>query len=529
MRLVYGDTAGPEPTPMQGVEIGVSVRKPHAADEILQIVLTVRPASVAIDRMKTAVAMTAQDAPEMLGPVAGRIAHQETDLEIGIASWLDDMRARRKKPRSIEAFREVMERARRECGWSRCSDLTFLGITTWLASKAWKGTTYNRNLSVFRSACAHMTRAKFLEADPLETAVRADDDGGDGARAATLEEARLMIRQAWIREQSGDRRVKGAPALYLLCLFAAACRAGEPEQWRRKHLVLDASVPHILWTREIQKSGNQAEVSLCPELVALLRIHMHGVDSRLRAEGRAPSPEDFVFVEVPTKHTFKAIRDRAGIAAQDRRGRAFTAHSARKFFATELTGQGIAEKMVDRLMRHAGKVEHRYYDPSLDEQAFAVSKLPALWPLPVSSPKTQGAHCGQIPTEEKSLNSGLTSDGVMAEHEGVAVSPLKTSSRSVPISGPCPTTRSPRLEPEWGPELATEPLRKPGRGSSKRSQVGPPKISIPAMPSIGLITGVDPTDLADLLESLARVIRGRDQGHGQQHDGHGVGDGRDAG
>lgn len=493
----------------QAAEIVIRIRV-----EVTQKPLTERVTRGLMGGMNTAVHETAQEAPEGLGPVAGRIEHQETDLSVAIASWLDDMRARRKKPRSIDAFREVMDRARRECGWSQCSDITFVGITTWLASKSWKGTTYNRNLSVFRSACAHMTRAKFLAEDPLAAAIRADDDGGEGARAATLEEARLMIHHAWIREQSGDRRVKGSPALWLACLFAAACRAGEPEQWKRRHLVLDAAVPHILWTREIQKNGRQMEVALCPELVTLLRRHLAAMDAEAAASGRTPTGEDLVFPMVPTKYTFVAIRNRAGIAASDRRGRSFSPHSARKFFATELTGRGVPEKMVDRLMRHSGRVEHRYYDPTLEEQAFAAAQLPTLWPVPVSESETAPDQSRRNVPKEKSSTSDLTRRGKSAEHEGVASASMKSVSDSTSDSGLCPAPPMRHTGSGPGPEPDVESTRAPGRGCTKRPRVGSPTHSGLEMPSSVPITGADPNDLADLLEALARVLRRRDADHG---------------
>ncbi len=320
------------------------------------------------------------DASLIRGPIAGRIDAAQTELSRAINAWLDYLRARGKKPKSIGAFRQVVERAARERGWTEPGDITFEAVTAWLGEQPWKGTTYNRNLSAFRSMTRYLAKAKVLPDDPLDGAERAHDDGGDGARASTVEEARAVILHAWVRDQS-DRRCKGNRALYWLCLFAAACRLDEPARWQRRHVILEHEHPHVLWTCEINKNHKRQEVALPTELAGLLREHFLAVD-RARAEAGLPAagPDDPVFPTVPSKGTFVKDRDAAGVSASDYRGRAYSPHSARKFFSTVLTAQGVPEKMVDRLMRHAGRVEHRYYDPSLAEQAAAVAKLPRLWP-----------------------------------------------------------------------------------------------------------------------------------------------------
>lgn len=321
------------------------------------------------------------DAPKLAnGPIAGRIDVAQSPLSQSLSAWLSYLQARGKKPRSIGAFRQVVERAARDRGWSKPEDVTFAGVTDYLSDQPWKGSTYNRNLSAFRSLTRYLAKAKVLPEDPLEGAERAHDDGDDGSRASTLAEARAVILRAWIRDQS-DRRCKGNRALYWLCLFAAACRVGEPAQWKRQHVVLEHEHPHVRWSMDVQKNNKRQEVALAPELARLLRDHLHA-DDRARAEAGLPpaGPDDLVFPVAPSRGTFRTDRDAAGVAAVDYRGCPYSPHSARKFFSTCLTAQGVPEKMVDRLMRHSGRVEHRYYDPPMAEQAAAVAKLPRLWP-----------------------------------------------------------------------------------------------------------------------------------------------------
>lgn len=314
-------------------------------------------------------------------PVAGKIDRSPGELAAHIDGWLNHMRQRNKKPRSIAAFREVVTRACADAGWTTPADLTFDAVTGYLGTKrdtgAWKGTTYNRNLTIFRSLTRHLHASGHIQDDPLEKAYRAESDGGEGARAATLDEARAMVLSAWARAVDG--RSKGNRALYWACLFGAGLRLNEPAQWRWKHMALDHEHPHVLWTPDISKNHKRRDTALSPELVTLLLEHRETVPH---------GPDDPVFPVVPSPAMFRQDAKRAGIHAEDYRGRPFSPHSARKFFSTTATASGLTEKMTDFLMRHAGRVEHRYYDPTLAEQAEAVAKLPTIWPPQV--PPGQG-------------------------------------------------------------------------------------------------------------------------------------------
>ncbi len=311
------------------------------------------------------------------------LSSRPNSLEQAVEAWLAHLGARGRRARTVASFRQVVSRAARERSWTDPGDLTFEAIAGYLGAMrraSWSCTTYNRNLSCFKSLTRYLAVARQIPSDPLLDAPRAVDDGGAGSRAATVEEARALVLQAWVRDRA-DRRCKGNRALYWMCLFAHGCRFAEPGLWQRRHLVLDAEVPHVLWTKDIQKSRRLQEVALAPELVTLLRAHVAALDRARDAAGFPPAgPEEPVFPVRPTRASFRADRGAAGIPEQDRRARGFSPHSARKWFATAMTGAGVAEKMVDRLMRHSGRVEHRYYDPPLAEQAEALARLPRLWP-----------------------------------------------------------------------------------------------------------------------------------------------------
>jgi len=468
MRLVRfpDDDPGP-PSPAAVPALEICVRDPNSGVVLAQIMLRLSQVPATMGHMRSVgTSGAAQDVPLAQEPIAGRIDAADSELDVAVEAWLSYLRSRGKKRRSIDAFRQVVQRAVKQCGWTTTGDITFAAVTSWLGAQAWKGATYNRNLSVFRSLTRHMTKAKAIPEDPLVMAERAEDDGGEGARAASIDEARAMILRAWVRDQA-DRRCKGNRALYWLCLFSHAARLDEPRQWRRKHLVLDHAFPHVIWTADINKGRKRRDCALSPELAEQLRLHLASLDRERAAAGLAPGgPDDLVFPVVPSKATFIADRDACGIPAEDYRGRRFSSHAARKYFSTTL-GAMAAEKMVDFLMRHQGRVEHRYFDPPLAEQAEAVAKLPRLWPeqghLPPDCRVPPG---GNVDNSE----SDLTSRGQPAEY-GPGTSVVRSdhlNSRTRPGSASSPPKCQRRDERvELG--RVTELLRAAGQGRSEES------------------------------------------------------------
>lgn len=205
---------------------------------------------------------------------AGKIVPDAPLVELA-ASWTQWLASRRRTPRTIAAYRSVVEKAMRERGWRTPSDLTHAAIVEYLGSHQWRGSTYTRNLRVFQSLTRFLALTLPDWTDPLADALGASTrDSGDGARAATIEEARAIIRTAWAREHS-DGRTKAARALYWLCMFQAGCRHGEPAEWKWSDLELDAEIPLVLWggSGAQHKSGKRVEIPLHPELAALLREH----------------------------------------------------------------------------------------------------------------------------------------------------------------------------------------------------------------------------------------------------------------
>lgn len=424
----------PNPHPAHLVdpsELLLTITHPATGRVIAQ--LTLRPGGFAVPSLSVnapPVSSAGKDAqPD--SSIAGSIEPPVGSLPRVIKSWLDHMTARKKTAKTIAAYRQVVDRARTARGWSEVEHLTFEQVTGYLAEQAWSGSTYNRNLTCFRSLTRYATAAGFLMRDPLLLADRAEDDSDGGSRAARTEEARTFIRDLWARGLV-DARCTGNPALYAMCLFKAGCRFSEPSLWCRRHLVLDTEPAIVIWTKDINKNGKHQETPLDAELAELLRRHLAAVDVELKTLGRAPAgPDDRVFPIVPNRKTFRESRARAGIADLDARGRSWTPHSARKWFATELSSAGVVDRVVDVLMRHSTGVPGRYFDPRAVEYVAAVGLLPRLWPEP-ALPGPRGVE-GRANVDNPSrlavrVGRDLTSRGEISDSGGASLGTPRSSS-----------------------------------------------------------------------------------------------------
>ncbi len=314
-----------------------------------------------------------QSAGTDAGMVAGRIGdhdpHRLTEAIERWCVWLDSLGRR---STTISAYRRTINAWALAGRHEWCHDLTYEHTTAWMAWKRseghWSGKSYNYALAAFCSLTAYLTRLEWLQRDPLIDADRSKTEDAPGARSATTTEARALIAQAVMRQADG--RSKGNRALYWACLFLTGARYSEPAKWLWSDLLLNDDPPMLLWRPEIQKIPRRIELVLAPELAGLLRAHRD-----LFADA-----SEMVFAFKATRPAFRDDMARAGIVRYDARDRGFSPHSARKWFATTLQTEGVPTRLVDRLMRHAGRVEDKYFDPPIDAQVAALSQLPRLWP-----------------------------------------------------------------------------------------------------------------------------------------------------
>lgn len=427
-------------------------------------------------------ALTPSRPPVMVGCMAPALSLVGTDaatappLNAARDAWLAHMKARAKKPASINQFRTVFDKAARDQGWKTPADFTFASVTAWLAKSTdegkWSPATVRRNLAVFKGFSRYAAAAEILPRDVLALAVGPDGDGGAGARAATLTEARAIIRHAALREEA-DRRARSARSLYWLLLFGAGMRFTEPKGLLWSDVHLDNDPPFILWRPDQHKNRKRMEVAISAEVAWALR-------------NRNGNKIGLVFDSCPPPAAFRKDRDLCMIPAADRRGRGFSPHSARKFFATTLTQMGVHARLIDVLMRHTSGVQGRYVDIPLSEQAHALKDFPRLLPeiggLAVDArgqiAESMGAKHDHPTDTTTSRTSSLT--GRASQH-GCLQAP---GVRDAGVSG-FPASPS-------GDSASASGLKNQAENSGGR-------------PDNGAVSTSDA--IADMLESVARVLR----------------------
>lgn len=450
------------------------------------------------------------DAPAVAGaPLsidgAGRLRQLASD-------WQDQLVAFGRKPETAKAYRAVLETFIQEAGWRTPGDINSSSveriITTKRLAKDWLGDTANRNVSVVRGFVKFLTRRGLAEASSaIDDVPRAKSDGTDGVRAATRQEAQRFLSVVCAREMVRNIQPANRTLQHLL-MFLAGLRPGEAAklEWRR-HVILDAPIPFIHWTRDIQKNNRAAEIALHPELVELLRQHREAMKKlattlpvhfvrakRGERKGKSrPRPVDpdaegsFVFPFVGT--CFERDLERSGVPKTDHRGRAFSPRSGRKFFKSELTMLGVDGKIVDFLMRHRGGVDVRYLDLPKDFQLAELSKLPGLAP--------EGAKIFVNLVDSWLARRANADYAVSGEDENYTQSQLERQHRN----GGCSSS------PISSPKSAVLPHELKGSGFSgvSRSIASADELTKAAY---GIGKNADSNAIADLLESLARLLRG---------------------
>lgn len=510
----------------------ITVSRYPSGEILSQIVLFAGDAHSTLDLMNAPRPLTPPGTDALpTGPIAGRIDAAPGDIEQAITGWLRHMSAVGKKPKSVQAFGEVVRKAVGAEGWSGLRDITYATITAYLERNVengtWKRTTYNNRLSAFQSFTKWLesARPEHFPSNILASAKRADDDGGEGARAATLAEARAHIATS-LEIESRDRRRSTWQTLYRMFEYAHGCRVGEPAMLRWKHVFLEHEIPHILWHKSIQKNKRTQEVPLCPELVTLLTEHRAAMrelakgkpvfelrvtqgkrkGSLVRRKISPDDPEAFVFPNSTSSQMFARDRDRAGIPAVDQRGRAYTSHSARKFFSTVMTEHGVPDKTVDRLMRHRGTTESRYYDPPLAELAHYAAFLPGLWP------GAQNGECGRI--VDNSENRKMGERCLTVRPKDGTVPPLTPMKRHRQNSPKPPADPRIDIGVRTGGVAATAGSAEFFLAQFTQQLVsgllpgdGRLCVSTCVMPITRLETPRSPNAVADFLESVARLLR----------------------
>lgn len=472
-----------------------------------------------VDVMPTTVAsVVAQDAASLPHPdssIAGRIDAPADSFAGLIDAWCKRMRLIEGHTKgTIDSYRTNVEGFQRFTGWARPADVTTPSIEAYILHKRdageWtKGTTATRETAALRSFCKFLLSRKLISENPCLEVARSKNDGDEGARASSVDEAISLVRVAWARESVLGYK-KSARWLQHLLRFQAGFRDGESGklEWKR-HMFLDCEIPHIHWTRDINKNRRVMNVALHPELVELLKQHREDMrklaktmparvvsNTRRRNEGpkkiRSVNPDEaksFVFPYVSS--AFESDRDRAGIPAIDDRDRQYSSHSARKYFETELEAAGVSDKMVDYLMRHKGGTDMRYFDPPLKRQLLRLSKLPALSPEVIHN----------LPRLKDSSLTPRRDDG----HDGATCQNARPHQPTQANPRPSRTEHSGEFKASMAAGLI-EFLQR-GLAGEPGAAFESKDISKPAMPIAPFETDSDSDALADLLTALAVLLR----------------------
>lgn len=403
--------------------------------------------------------------------VAGRIgAHEPHRLRDGIERWGSWLSSLDKRDRTIDAYRRTVKAWSVHGPHEWVHDLSYDNISAYMAWKRsngdWGGKTYNHALSAFRSLTGYMARIGWLARDPMIDADRAKADDAPGARAATMAEVRALLEQALMRQ--GDGRAKGFRAGYWACLAMAGARYSEPGRWLWGDLDLEAEIPTIRWRPEAQKIAKRVTLALHPALAAVLRSY----------RPYCPGSDDPAAPVFPVKATRPAFKDDAVRAGIDPEG--FSPHSLRKFFETTLINAHVPARLVDLLMRHSLGAPGAYYRPTIEAQAFALSKMPNVLSQKIAR--------SEPPTLE--MAAGNPTLGIVTPMMNTHVQTADDPAASANIG-------------------VTSDLAGCGVVSALHEGSGGILQSDPLIGVVGLLKRADPTAAADFLRAFARLLDGR--------------------
>lgn len=368
----------------------------------------------------------ATTAPEITAPIVSE------QIESLISRWAEakqhDLAAS-----SLRVYTDTIGRMAKQMKWQTTHDISPQAVSDYMTAKVaageWSKSTYNKTLIILSSWVSWLAQQGVLVENPIAGVRRKKiKDRGHRGRAFTVTEARQLLSWTEARERT-DGRASGYRGLTRACMLMQGMRPGEPEILRWKHVKLDTDVPFIRWTPDIQKNGRTELTALNPELAQLLRNHRDNlierkvrevvsIDRRNNRRTVRPcdpgDPEAFVVPQMSPRSQFRTDLEAAGIALVDEYDRSMEMRSCRRYFATTLRKSGVADSMVNRLMRHVETVPELYYDADLAEQAEAVAKLPRIWPGNYEKPddSTSPSEEGGQKIKKESLDSLTIAAGV---------------------------------------------------------------------------------------------------------------------
>lgn len=509
-------------------EIEVLVREPATGAVLLQMVLRIPEPSHTHGLMRISSDVQGDvlaDAPaENSTAVIGKIEARPGELAAAIVKWHQRCTAR--KLRCADEYRSVVRKAVREEGWVSFDDFE-AGALGYLDAKVnggqWKGTTYNRNLGIFKSFSKFQARLRKV-ADFLDDADAAEDDRDDKIRPATLDEARSLVKYAWMRAQV-DKRAGMETAESLAVAFGMGLRPRECDKLRWKHLKHRHEYPHVWWTKDIQKNKREQLVPMSSEMAQLLEQHENrarlGPKMSVRVRKNRPQllrpidpndPEAFVFGHTIAQSAFRKYVRACKLGGDDEYGRRLTPRSCRKFYKTEMKRQGVDGDLVRLLMRHKVNPDEGYFNPAMVDVAGQADRLPKIWPeaewcasgTKMSVDNRASDRGPNVCSLTARKTDGTSSAGKPDEH--TRPQPFEKPTREP--AGGLPAIPAWSLCGSFDPLL--QPVLCPGGHEIESASLMNPVMALPRF-----INEHDSTCLADLFGALERLLRS-----GAAHAGH---------
>ena len=246
--------------------------------------------------------------------------------------YCDDLAAMGRSPEYVYTVQKRLERICRESGWHRCADVTPDSFVAWRKRQSKSPKTLNEYQATLDAFFNWMKRQGRYLCNPLEVVGKVEERGKATfqRRAFTVGEMQRLLTV------SGERM-----PVYLLAVNTGLRRA-ELTALRKADVYLNGDDPYLLARASTTKNHKDAVQWLNEEVVEALRS--------LVAAG---SPEESLFLCVPSMVQFRADLESAGISYEDSTGRRVDFHALRYTLATNLTLTGAAPRTAQEVMRHS--------------------------------------------------------------------------------------------------------------------------------------------------------------------------------
>jgi integrase len=284
-----------------------------------------------------------------------------------VGEWLDDLRAKGRKPHYIGIMEKFWKVLSRECGWRRVADVRADSFIRWRVSNASEKSakTLNEYLGAVRAFFNWLVKTGRMPANPMVSVENVEVRGKTvrNRRSFTHPEFLRMIEVA-----ESSRSIVYAMAYY------TGLRRAELETLFWSDFNLAADVPTVTIHATDTKNRQAATLPLHSDLRDMLLAHQ-------RAQGNPPASSKAL--EVPKRlRAFERDLKAAGIRKSDERGRILDFHSFRHSCATRLASSGTPLAVAMKIMRHSDPrlTAKVYVDDAALPLAASIEKLPGMTP-----------------------------------------------------------------------------------------------------------------------------------------------------